>query len=164
MISAYLSLMVQEKNLDKISTELGINKKTAFDWCHKILASFDTKNDDDQDNFKGITKSDETFFLRSEKGMKVKDRESRKRGISKDQVAVIVTQDRKSTLDLRVAKLGRIGKVDIENAIGKRVIKDITMLCSDAHHSYKGFSKDSEMEFHIVNASKGERVKGKYHI
>jgi transposase-like protein len=171
MISSYLSLMVQEKSLDKISSELGINKKTDFDWRHKILASFDTKNDDAQDNFTGITESDETFFLRSEKGMEVKDRESRKRGgkskkigISKDQVAVIVTQDRKSTLDLSVAKLGRIGKVDIENAIGKRVIKDITILCSDAHHSYKGFAKDSETEFHIVNASKGERVKGKYHI
>ncbi len=43
---------------------------------------------------------------------------SDKRGIGNDQVAVIVTQDRKSTLDLSVAKLGRIGKLDIENAIG----------------------------------------------
>ena len=171
MISAYLELMVQEKSLDKISAELGINKKTAFDWRHKILASLDTKDDDDQDDFRGITESDETFFLRSEKGMKVKGRESRKRGgkskkrgVSNDQVAVIVTQDRKSTLDLSVATLGRIGKVDIENAIGKRVKKDTTILCSDAHHSYKGFAKDSEIEFHTVNASKGERVKGKYHI
>lgn len=171
MISAYLGLMVQEKSLDKISAELGINKKTAFDWRHKILASLDTKEDDDQDHFRGITESDETFFLRSEKGMKVKDRKSRKRGgkskkrgVSNDQVAVIVTQDRKSTLDLSVATLGRIGKVDIENAIGKRVKKGTTILCSDAHHSYKGFAKDREMEFHTVNASKGERVKGKYHI
>ena len=100
MISAYLVLMVKEKSLDKISAELGINKKTAFDWRHKILASLDTKNDNDQDDFTGITESDETFFLRSEKGMEVKNRESRKRGgkskkrgISNDQVAVIVTQD-----------------------------------------------------------------------
>lgn len=54
--------------------------------------------------------------------MKVKERKprkrggkSKKRGISNDQVAVIVTQDRKSTLDLRVVKLGRIGKLDIED-------------------------------------------------
>lgn len=67
-------------------------------------------------------------------------------------------------MDLSVAKLGRIGKVDIENAIGKRVIKGITILCNDAHHKYKGFTKDSETEFHIVDASKGERVKGNYHI
>ena len=169
VVSSYLSLMIQEKSLDKISAILGINKKTAFDWRHKILASLD--NNDDQDDFTGITESDETFFLRSEKGMEVKGRTSRKRGgkstkrgISNDQVAVIVTQDRKSTLDLRVVTLGRIGKADIEKAIGKRVKKGVTILCSDGHHSYKGFAKDNEMEFHSVNASKRERVKGIYHI
>jgi len=169
MVADYLELMLQEKGLDKISETLGINKKTAFDWRHKILAALDNK--DDEDDFTGITESDETFFLRSEKGMDVNDRKSRKRGgrsnkrgISNDQVAVIVTQDRKSTLDLRVAKLGRIGKLDIENAIGKRVKKGVTILCSDSHHSYKGFARDKEMEFHPVNASKGERVKGNYHI
>ena len=67
---------------------------TAFGWCHKILASLDAGGDD----FTGITESDETFFLRSEKGMEVKGRRSRKRGgkatkrgISDAQVAVIVT-------------------------------------------------------------------------
>ncbi len=45
-----------------------------------------------------------------------------------------------------------------------KIIKNITLLCSSAHYSYKGFAKDSEMEFQIVNASIRERVKGKYHI
>jgi transposase-like protein len=169
VVSDYLSLMVQEKSLDKISEVLGINKKTAFDWRHKILASLNNK--EDEDDFMGITEIDETFFLRSEKGMTVKGRKSRKRGgksskrgVSKDQVAVIVTQDRKSTLDLNVATLGRVAKADITKAIGKRVKKGVTVLCSDAHHSYKGFAKDNEMEFHPINSSKGERVKGIYHI
>lgn len=151
---AYLDLMMQEKSLDKISGALGINKKTAFDWRHKILASLEAGGDD----FTGITESDETFFLRSEKGMDVKNRKSRKRGgkstkrgISDDQVAVIVTQDRKSALDLKVATLGRMKKGS-------------TILCSGAPHSYKGFAKDAEMEFHPINASKGERVKGAFHI
>ncbi len=162
VVSTYLRLMVEEKSLDKISETLGINKKTAFDWRHKILASLAGR--DQQDDFTGITESDETFFLRSEKGMAVKDRESRKRGgrsckrgVNNDQVAVIVTQDRKSTLDLRVATLGRIGKIDLENAIGKRVKKGVTILCSDGHHSYKGFAKDNEMEFHPINTSKGQK-------
>ena len=97
-----------------------------------------SNGNNDKDDFTGITESDETFFLRSEKGMKVTDRKSRKRGgksnkrgISNDQVAVIVTQDRKSTLDLSVATLGRISKIDLENAIGKRVKKGVTILCSD---------------------------------
>ena len=164
-------IIVQVYDVMDIAAIHDNSNKSLLDTIVMLCASLDTKNDDDQDDFTGITESEETFFLRSEKGMEVKDRESRKRGgkskkrgISSDQVAVIVTQDRNATLDLSVAKLGRIGKVDIENAIGKRVKKGKTILCSDGHHSYKGFAKDSEMEFHTVNVSKGERVKGKYHI
>ena len=74
VVSSYLKLMVEEKSLDKISKVLKINKKTAFDLRHKILASLN--KDDDQYHFSGITESDETFFLRSEKGMEVKGRKS----------------------------------------------------------------------------------------
>lgn len=132
------------KSLDKISGTLDINKKAAFDWRHKILASLEAGRDD----FTGIIESDVAFF-RSEKGMDVKGRKSRKRGgkstkrgISDDQVAVIVTQVRKSALDLNVATLGRIGKADLENARGC-VKKGSSILWSDAHHSYKGLAKNS---------------------
>jgi len=60
-IDDYLALMHQEKSLDKIKEALLINKKTAFDWRHKILAAL--QDDDDEDDFTGITESDETFFL-----------------------------------------------------------------------------------------------------
>ena len=106
----YLGLVLEEKSLDKIKVALSINKKTAFDWRHKVLASLSEK---DKDDFKGITESDETFFLSSEKGRPVSDRAPRKRGgssksrgISNDQVAVIVTQDRKSGLDLTCSNNG----------------------------------------------------------
>lgn len=102
--------------------------------------------------------------------MDVKNRKPRRsgksstRGVSNDQVAVIVTQDRKSALDLSVATFGRISKSDLEGAIGGLVKKGSTILWSDAHHSYKGFAKDTEVEFHSLNASKGERIKGAFHI
>jgi len=64
-IDDYLALMLEEKSLDKIQVALSINKKTAFDWRHKILASL---SENDKDDFTGITESDETFFLNSEKG------------------------------------------------------------------------------------------------
>ncbi len=97
-LDEYLQLMVEEKSLDKIKARLLINKKTAFDWRHKILSSISKK---DKGGFKGITESDETFFLHSEKGRQVIDRIARKRGgssskrgINNDHIAVIVTQDR----------------------------------------------------------------------
>ena len=168
-IDDYLSLMMQEKSLDKIKHALAINKKTAFDWRHKILASL---SENDKDDFTGITESDETFFLSSKKGKPVKDREprkrggkSKKRGISNDQVAVIVTQDRKSGLDLCVATMGRLKKIDIEKAIGNLVNPNQTILCSDAHVSYKGFAIDNKIEHHTLKAVIKQRVKDKiYHI
>ena len=168
-IDDYLVLMLEEKSLDNIKEILSINKKTAFDWRHKILASL---SQNDTDNFTGITESDETFFLNSEKGRSVSNRESRKRGgssksrgVSSDQVAVIVTQDRKFGLDLTVATMGRIKKVDIEKAIGNRVNPNQTILCSDAHVSYKGFAIDNKIEHHALKAVIKQRVKNKiYHI
>lgn len=63
-IDEYMVLMLEEKSLDKIKEELNINKKTAFDWRHKILSSIE---ETDKDSFTGITESDETFMLFSEK-------------------------------------------------------------------------------------------------
>ena len=76
-----------------------------------------------------------------------------------------MTRDRESSLDLSVAAMGRIGKADIERAIGDRVEKGKAILCSDAHPSYRGFAMDRQLEHHALNAAAGERVKkGVYHI
>jgi len=63
------------------------------------------------------------------------------RGISNEQVAVIVTADRVSEIDMTVARLERIKKADIQKAIGERVSEQ-TILCSDSHVCYKGFARD----------------------
>ena len=60
LVNDYLELMYQEKSLDKIKIDLSINKKTAFNWRHKILSSFE---DVEKKDFNGIVESDETFFL-----------------------------------------------------------------------------------------------------
>lgn len=73
-------MILEESSLDKTSAKLKINKKTAFHRRHNILPSLITSDDDQEDDFTGITQSDDTFFLRSEKGMKVENRPSRKCG------------------------------------------------------------------------------------
>lgn len=52
LVGDYLKHMEQGLSLDKIRDALGINKKTAFDWRHKILSSFENV---DKGNFKGIS-------------------------------------------------------------------------------------------------------------
>ncbi len=168
LVNDYLNLMYQQKSLDKIKEALQINKKTAFDWRHKILSSFEEVEKQD---FNGIIESDETFFLKSDKGSKKLSQKGRKRGgssskrgISDDQVAVIVTADRKGTMDLSVATMGRIGKKDIENAIGSRIAKG-SILCTDGHVSYKGFAKDCNLSQVVLRADLKQHVKqGIYHI
>jgi transposase-like protein len=168
LLGDYLKLMEQELSLDKIKERLKINKKTAFDWRHKVLSGLDNV---DMGEFTGITESDETFFLLSEKGKEQEKRLPRKRGgkanqrgISDEQVAVIVTTDRNSEMDMTVAKLGRIRKTDIESAIGQRV-SEKTILCSDGHVSYKGFAIDKILEHHALRADLKQYVKqGIYHI
>lgn len=167
-VDAYVDLMLQEKSLDKIKEELSINKKTAFDWRHKILSSLE---DTDKDSFTGITESDETFILFSEKGKRTLSRKGKKRGskaktkgISKDHVAVIVTADRAGEQEFSVATLGRIKKTDIEESIGRR-ISDQTILCTDSHVSYKGFAIDNALEHHAIRADLKQYVKdGVYHV
>ena len=114
LVNDYLELMYQEKSLDKIKVALNINKKTAFDWRHKILSFF---QDVEKEDINGIVESDETFFLQSEKGSKSLKRSGRKRGgksstrgIFGDHVAVNVTSDRSGSKDLTVATMGRIAK------------------------------------------------------
>ncbi|MDO8896127.1 MAG: IS1595 family transposase [Bacteroidales bacterium] len=167
-IDEYMELMLQEKSLDKIKEELKINKKTAFDWRHKILSSIE---ETDKDSFTGITESDETFLLFSEKGKRTLSRKgrkrgtnSKKRGVSDEQVAVIVTADRTGQRELSVATLGRIRKIDIEKSIGSRICEK-TVLCSDSHVSYKGFALDNTLEHHALRADLKQHVKdGVYHV
>lgn len=167
-VDAYINLMLQEKSLDKIKSELSINKKTAFDWRHKILSSLE---ETDKNVFTGITESDETFILFSEKGKRNLSRKGKKRGtkaktkgISNDHVAVIVTADRAGQKEFSVATLGRIKKKDITKSIGKR-ISNQTILCSDSHVSYKGFAIDNKLEHHAIRAALKQYVNnGIYHV
>ncbi len=168
LIVPYLKLMTQGLSLEKTRKALNINKKTAFDWRHKITASLDNIEKSD---FIGITESDETFFLHSQKGSQDIDRAPRKRGkkaskrgISSEQVATIVTMDRTNSVDLKVVCLGRITKTDIEDAIGER-ISEKTVLCTDGHASYKGFAIDNELEHHVLRANIKQFIKQKkFHI
>lgn len=167
-LANYLKLMQQGLSLDKIVVKLRINKKTAFDWRHKITISI---KELDSDKFLGITESDETFFLHSEKGSENLNRKPRNRGkqvsargASKEQVSVIVSADRKGEISLNLACFGRITKKDITKAIGNKINKQ-TVLCTDGHVSYKGFAIDNNLEHHVFKASLKQFVKqGNLHI
>ena len=169
----YIELMIAGKSLDKISDRLQINKKTAFDWRHKILSSLEQ---DQGNEMSGIVESDETFFEASEKGNRNLSRDGRKRGastshsgagkrgVSDSKVAVIATTDRQGRMNLCVAAMGRICKEDIARSIGQPLPAD-TVLCTDGHVSYKGFAGDHRLNHVTLRADLKQHVKhGVYHI
>ncbi len=168
LLIPYIKLMREGNSLEKTRKKLNINKKTAFDWRHKITASISKISGN---SFEGITESDETFFLQSEKGSQNLTRKARKRGkkakrkgINDEHVATIVTMDRAKNIDLTVACLGRISKKNIEKAIGEN-INNKTVLCTDGHVSYKGFAIDNNLEHHVLRADLKQFTKDKtYHI
>ena len=145
LFGPYMRLMAGEKSLDRISAALHINKKTAFDWRHKILHSL---KQDEGRSFSGITESDETFFNRSDKGCRHLGRKPRKRGgltgikgISKEKATVIVTADRKNDLNMTLCGCGRLTKDWIAKSL-HTPLPEGAVLCSDGHVSYKGYASD----------------------
>jgi len=61
--------------------------------------------------------------------------------------------------------MGRLKKIDIEKAMGNQINPNQTILCSDAHVSYKGFAIDNNIEHHVLKTIIKQRVKNKvYHI
>lgn len=167
-LSEYLKLMQQGLSLEKIRLKLHITKQTSFDWGHKIINSI---KDTGVSKFIGITESDETFFLYSGKGSgsltrkpRNRGKQAKTRGIGEEQIAVIVSADRKDTLSLDVAGKGTISKDDIRESIGNKV-NEQTVLCTDGHVSYKGFAMDNKLEHHVLKANIKQFVtQGKYHI
>ena len=168
LVEDYLVLMVEQTSLDKTSKKLKINKKTALDWRHKILSSFEQNTGDE---FEGVVESDETFFEHSEKGNKHLTRPARKRGtqgksrgIGQNKAAVIVSTDRKNSLKMTLSTMGRITKSDIVESF-QAPLNRKTILCSDGHVCYKGYSKDHNLKHIVLRADLKQFVKqGVYHI
>ncbi|TXD49530.1 IS1595 family transposase [Polaribacter sp. IC063] len=168
LIPLFMKTLESSLSLVKSSKEVGISEPTVFSWRHKFLSSQDA-NDDDEKPFKGITEVDETFYHHSQKGKKCIHRDARNRGgrssrgITNEEATVLTTMDRAGNSQYQFTNMGRLSLVELENAIGNR-ITERTILCSDGHNSYKALAKKQEIEHHILNASKKQRVKGEYHI
>jgi transposase-like protein len=164
----YIKHMFDGHSIAKCAELTGVSIQTSFDWRHKVLSSLQSLS---PAKFEGISESDDIFFNYSEKGSKTLSRKPRKRGnhgikqgISDDKVAVILTCDRKSHKDFKVAKRGRIRKVDLENVLSGKLDKE-AVLCTDSHRSYTAFAKAEGVQHQKIHARKKQYVKDKiYHV
>lgn len=164
-LAAYGQAMVDGLSLRKAARRVGIDLTTAFDWRHRLLRM---PAKDKPKTLDGVVEADETYFLESKKGKRKLDRKARKRGgtaskrgLSNEQIPVMVTRDRSG------ATLTEVLPDTTAASIGKvldRVVAKDAALVSDGAKAYRTFA-DATDRLHIaLVASVGERTWGTYHI
>ena len=149
------------------AARVGIHKNTSFRWRHRFLTLPKT---DRPPCLHGIAEADEMYLLESEKGARHLDRPARKRGgaaskrgISDEQVCILVARDRTGkTLDFVTGK-GPVTKAQLKRCLPPVLDKDV-LLVSDANAAYRYFAREAGITHEYVNLSAGVRVKGAIHV
>lgn len=165
----YIQFITEGTTLPKIANALNISLSTAFYWRHKVLNSLRSM---DIEQLSGIIEPDETFFIGFFKGKnQCKTRKPNKRGgkskyrgISHEQVCILVAMDRNGHLISRNAGMGRITAIQIDNVIGNYIAPN-ALLVSDSAKNYLSFARLKGLEHKQVNAHKKQYVIEKlYHV
>ena len=73
---------------------------------------------------------------------------SKHRGISHEQVCVLVARDRTKATVSKVACMGRIVKTKVDNMIGSKLTSD-NVLVTDAWRAYKTYAKEKGLEHEL---------------
>ena len=137
---------------------------TSFRWRHRFLGT----QDPDPSNLKGIVEADETYVLESRKGDRNLDRRPRKRGgkaskrgLSHEQVPILVAADRSGTTACSV--LPSVTAASVQSALEPRIDDDI-LLVTDGSNVYPPCAKALGIRHEALNQSAGERVRSAIHI
>ena len=116
------------------------------------------------DRLAGIVEADETFVLESRKGERKPRRrggKARKRGLSREQVPILVAADRGgATLSHTLPALNADSVKDVLEPI----LAPDALLVSDANRCHPPVAAALDIPHESINASAGERVRGAPHI
>jgi transposase-like protein len=146
--------MIEGASIAKTAERCGVHYTTAFRWRHRFLAS---PAQDKPKALLGIVESDETFILESYKGKRSdmpraprkRGGKAAKRGLSAEQIPVIVARDRNgATIDAVLPKLNR---VSIAAALGG-VVTPANQFCCDGGTAIVAFARRAAIPAHVVPA------------
>lgn len=159
--------MIAGDSVRATAKALGLNKDTAFHWRHRFLESLDAMQ---PAKLQGVVEADETFFLESFKGQrkgiprkpKKRGTPATKRGLSKEQIPVLVARDRTSAATLTAVLPSRKGK-DISKSLSPLLAKD-TVLMTDGATAYRAVGRDRGVEIRTVPANPKKKSAGPNHI
>lgn len=158
--------MIDGVSTAKAAARCDVHYTTAFRWRHRFLASL---SGDKPTALNGIVEGDETFILESFKGKRSDlPRKARKRGgtskrgLSAEQIPVLVARDRQgATTD---AVLARLDRASITTALGGVVTPD-NEFCCDGGTAIVAFAKRSGIPAHVLSKpGKPSRQAPDYHL
>jgi transposase-like protein len=144
--------LIDGVSVAKAASRCGVHYTTAFRWRHRFLAAL---SGDKPKTLSGIVESDETFVLESYKGkrsgMPRKARKrggsAAKRGLSAEQIPVIITRDRQgATTD---AVLPRLNRVSIAAALAG-VVTSANLFCCDGGGAIVAFARCAGIAAHVL--------------
>ncbi|MCF7932993.1 MAG: IS1595 family transposase [Acholeplasmataceae bacterium] len=159
----YIRFMLYGLSLRKIAKELGISVTTAFAWRHKVIEAIKDYQEDDL--LSGEIEMDETYFLLNMKGSwkhKHMPRKAKKggapsvyRGISNEQVCVLIAIDEHDRILSKVIGQGHPTKNEIWHACQGR-IKPNSHVTTDSQASYVEVCK--QLKCSIVQIPSGKQT------
>lgn len=153
-------------SLTQAMQRLHVARTTALRWRHRFLAAPKAVQ---AQMLNGVAETDETYFLHSCKGQrsglvrKARKRggKAAKRGLSKEQVPVLVARDRSgATADFILA----VDDASHVVAALKPILPPDAILCTDGSRVLIAAAQTLKVEHHPVNLSAGIRVDGPWHI
>ena len=142
----------------------GLAVNTALRWRHRFLAAKDLK----ARKLTGIVEADETYVLESRKGVRNLERKARrrggkasKRGLSDEQVPVLVVADRSGATVSAV--LPAVNADPLREVLAPVVDEDI-VLVTDGHRAYPRCAAAIGAHHEALNLSRSERMRGAFHV
>ncbi len=155
----YSICLQQGQSVRKAGIRCQIHYNTAFKWRHRFL---DNAKSIKPLSLNGIVEADETYFLRSDKGSRKLVRKPRKRGgkaskrgLSKEQVCVLVCRDRNTNTIDEIFE--HFNSDQLSDSLKDLLSKD-ALFCSDGKSVYKKFTRTNHLRHGCLNLSAGQRV------
>jgi transposase-like protein len=146
--------LIGGESLARAAKRCDVHPATAFRWRHRFLAALDH---DKPASLSGLVEADETFILESFKGKRAglprpsrkRGGKDKKRGLSSEQIPVIVARDRTgATLD---AVLPRLDAASLTAALGTTITRPAE-LCCDGGSAITAFARRARIKFHVLPA------------
>ena len=163
----YCGCMLESRTVRKAAAAVDVAKNTSWRWRHRMLSLTKT---DRPACLTGIAEADETFLLESQKGARKLNRPARKRGgkaskrgISTEQVCILVARDRSGQTCDCVTGRGPVTVPQLKQHL-QPVLAHDTLLVTDANKAYRAFAQKTGISHEYVNVSAGEHVRGAVHV